>query len=340
MADQIVVLDESKMLGRINDLPTQLEKAWTNLWTKELGLDGTKFDRILIAGMGGSGIAGALAKELFADTPLLIETWADYQLPGWVNEKTLVIAVSYSGDTEETIDAAKTAIERKATVAVITTGGKLEELAKIHGLTLVKIEYPSSPREAIGWLYGSLLTLLAKLNLFPLKEDNYFQALKELRETVAQHKLPEKAQELVLSLNNKIPMLVTQPPLNPVARRWVTQFNENSKTFAVSFALPELCHNTIAGLDFAVPEKLVVLFLESNYAFSRNILRKKLVQKVFEAKEISFIPLSVRSGSPLAEQWLLIYFGDLLSYYLAGVYGIDPSPIETINQLKEGLKKA
>lgn len=337
---EIIVLDEQKMLDHINDLPNQLEKAWTKLWIKNLDLDTNGIDHILIAGMGGSGIAGKLAKELFLSSPLPIDVWADYQLPGWVNNKTLFIAISYSGDTEETADATKTALERKAKVVAITKGGKLEELSKIHGFPLITIDYESSPREAVGWLYGSLLTLLTKQKLVPFKEDNYFEALKEFNEAVAQGKMAEKAEELVLSLSNKVPLVLTQPPLVAVARRWITQLNENSKTFAATAVLPELCHNTIVGLDFSIPEKLTVLFLESNFAFSRNNFRKRVIQKVFEQKEIPFIPLSVRSASPLAEQWLFIYFGDLLSYYLAGVYGVDPSPIESIDFLKDELKKA
>lgn len=337
---QIVVLDEEKMLERINDLPNQFEKAWTTLWIKDLGFDTAGIDHILISGMGGSGIAGQLTKELFTNSPLPIDVWADYQLPGWVNDNTLFIAVSYSGDTEETVDATKTALERKAKVIAITTGGKLEELSKIHGFPLITIDYKSSPREAVGYLYGTLLTLLTKLKLVDFKEDAYFQALKELKDAVAEAKMAEKAEDLVMSLTNKVPLIITQQPLVAVGRRFVTQFNENSKSFAASFALPEACHNTIVGLDFSIPEKLTVLYLESNFAFSRNNLRKRVIQKIFENKEIPFTPLSVRSGSPLAEQWLLIYFGDLLSYYLAGVYGVDPSPIESIDFLKTELKKA
>lgn len=340
MADQIVVLDEQKMLEKIHDLPNQLEKAWTSLWTKDIGVDRKDFDRILIAGMGGSGIAGYLAKELCLDSPVSIDLWADYELPGWVNDKTLFIAVSYSGDTEETLDATKKALEKKAQIIAITSGGKLKDMAKANKFPVIEIDYKSSPREAIGWLYGSVLTLLAKLGVAPLKETDYFKALKELHQTANENSFPTKAQELVMSLNNKVPVIATQKPLTAVAKRWVNELNENAKTFAVAAEVPELCHNLLVGLDFAVAEKIQILYLESHFAFSRNVARRKLIEKLCVKKEIAFTPLSVRSGSLLAEQLLFIYFGDLLSYYLAGVYGIDPSPVESINFLKEGLKKA
>lgn len=339
MTEQIVVTDEQKMLGRINDLPNQLEKAWTGLWTKEIPLTTAEIDRVLICGMGGSGIAGLLTKEALASETTLIETWADYQLPGWVNNKTLVVAVSYSGDTEETTDAVKEALTRQANIVIITKGGKLAKLAESANLPLVTIDYDSSPREAIGVLYGSVLTLLAKLKITKLTESDFMKAHNEFKAIVDGATFPAKAQELVPALSNKIPVVIAEKPLTAVAKRWANQCNENAKTFAVSAELPELCHNLAAGLDFPAPEKLHFLILESAYGFSRNLARSKVIQKILTDKEISFTPLSVRSGSVLSEQWSFIYFGDLLSYYLAGVNGVDPSPIETITYLKKELEQ-
>jgi glucose/mannose-6-phosphate isomerase len=328
------------MLRKINELPDQFEKAWTSLWTKDLPIKADKIDRILIAGMGGSGIAGALAQEIFLDSPIPIFTWADYGVPGWVNDKTLFIAVSYSGDTEETLNATSKALERQAQVVAITKGGKLSEMAGQLSFSLVKIDYDSLPREALGYLYGSIITILAKLRLVDISETTYFAAVKELRNVIEQGKFASQAENLVVSLVDKIPLILSQSPLESVARRYVTQFNENSKTFAVSGSLPEICHNMVVGLDFGAIEKLQVLYLESGFAFSRNILRKKIIQKVFEGKNVPFVPLSMVAKSPLAEQWLFVHLGDLLSYSLAGVYGTDPSPITQIDELKAELKKA
>lgn len=340
MSEQIIVLDEEKMLSKINDFPTQLEHAWSALWVKDLPVDVSKVTQILICGMGGSGIAGLLAKELAREhgkTPITV--WADYGLPGWVNEQTLVIACSFSGATEETLDAVRVAIERKATIVGISSGGKLTDLGKIHNFPVVPITYESSPRAAIGWLYGSLLTVLTKLQLIDLSEKAYFDALNEFKTTVAKKIFPAKAEELAISLNNKVPLVFAHAPLTALAKRWVNQLNENSKTFALAAESPELCHNVIVGTEYAIPEKLVVLYLESKYGFSRNIAREKILQKWFDAHQITFVPLSVKSSSLLCEQWLLIYFGDLLSFYLAGVYGVDPSPIPPIKFLKEELAK-
>lgn len=338
MSEQIIVLDEQKMLEKIQDLPHQLEKAWTSNWTKDIALP-DKFEKVLIAGMGGSGIAGALAQELFAEQQTPIFTWADYNLPAWADEKTLFVAVSFSGDTEETVSSVKAAVEKKIPTVLITSGGKLEELAQGHHLPLVKIDYDSAPRAAIGCLYASLLVVLAKTKKFSFKEDDLFRAIEELKASVSKKAFLPKAEELAMSLNNKFPLIIAAPPLLAVARRFMSQLNENSNTAAMTAALPELCHNLISGLDFAIPEKMTVLLMESAHAFSRNLARGKIVEKIFESKQIPFTPLSVRSSSQLGEQLLLLHFADLVSYYLAGVYGIDPTPIPEIATLKAALKK-
>lgn len=338
MSDQIIVLDEQKMLPKILDLPSQLEKAWTTYWIKEIPLP-QDFNRVLICGMGGSGIAGELSAELFASSNTPITSWHDYNLPAWADEKTFVIAVSYSGDTEETVSSVKTALDKKLPIVLITGGGKLEELAQIHALPKVKIDYESTPRAAVGWLYGALLTVLAKTKKFSFQEGDLFRVIEELRSTISKKSLLPKAEELAMALNNKVPLIVAASPLQAVARRFATQFNENSKTFAVAAPLPELCHNLINGLDYAVPEKLTVIMLESNHAFSRNTARGKVIQKIFGEKQISFTPLSVRSSSLLGEQLVMLHFGDLVSFYLAGVYGIDPTPVPEIATLKKELQK-
>jgi len=340
MGEQIVVLDEGKMLTKIHELPNQFEAAWTNLWTKELALSGQKITHVLIVGMGGSGIAGQLAQELYAQNSALpISLWANYQLPSWVTPETLLVAVSYSGDTEEVLDAVKSGLEKKMPIVAITNGGKLEKLATDSKFPVVKINYDSPPRAAVGWLYGSLLALLAKLNVINLTEKQYFSALEELKKTVKQNVFPAKAEDLAITLNNKVPVIFASAPLATVAKRWVTQLSENSKTTALAQAFPELCHNFLTGLDFAIPEKITVLCLKSQYSFSRNVAREKIVQNWFTKKNIPFSPLTMQSASPLAEQWLFLYFGDLLSYYLAGVYGVDPNPIEAVTFFKDELGK-
>ncbi len=337
---QIVVEDSQKMLEKTLDLPDQLERAWTGIWTKDLSIGGESFDRVIIAGMGGSGITGALLLDLFGGKITKpISVWADYGLPGWADNRTLLIAVSYSGDTEEVLDTVKGALERKMPLIAISSGGKLEELSKIHGFVSLKINYASPPRAALGYLYGSLLAVATKLHLIDNSEKSYFQAVAELKKTIQQKTFPAKAEELAVTLNNKVAVILAYPPLSAVAKRYQNQFNENSKTFALAAALPEACHNVIVGTEFAVPEKLLFLMLDSKYGFSRNIARRQALEKVLSQKEIPIIPLSVKSGSSLAEQLLFLHFGDLLSFYLAGVYGVDPTPIETITQLKKELTK-
>ncbi|KKU43538.1 MAG: Bifunctional phosphoglucose/phosphomannose isomerase [Berkelbacteria bacterium GW2011_GWA2_46_7] len=337
---QIIVEDSEHLLEKTLEFHVQLEKAWTSIWTRDLKIKTDSFDRVIISGMGGSGIAGALLADLYGSKVTRpITTWADYGLPGWADARTLLIAVSYSGETEEELDSVKVAVERKMPIVAVTSGGKLEEMSGIHGIPLLKIDYKSPPRAALGHLYGSLLALATKIGLIDLTEKLYFQAVDELKKTVIQKHFLDKAEDLAVSLNNKVPIIMAYSPLSAVAKRYQNQLNENSKTFALAAPLPEACHNIIVGTEFAVPEKLQALLLESRYGFSRNIARKKVLEKIFSQKDIPLVPLSVKSGSPLAEQFLFLHFGDLLSFYLAGVYGVDPTPTEVIEMLKTELTK-
>lgn len=337
--EKIIVIDEGKMLFNIQDFPNQLEKAWTTFWIKDIPFSLNQFKQVIMLGMGGSGIAGKLLVEQFEfEIPVMI--WQDYHLPSFVDKNTLVIAVTFSGDTEETLDGLKLAIEKGLTVIAIGSGGRAEELSKIHNFLFLKIDYQSQPRSALGWLYGGLLTLASKLKLISLNEKSYFQALSELRTLVEKKSLFEKAEDMATSFNNKTPVIVASSPLVSVASRWAAQLNENSKSSAFSLSVPELCHNFIASVSNPMPEKFTLVYLDSNYSFSRNKVRRKVIEKIFTQSETSFTPITVRSGSSLAEQLIFIYFGDLVSYYLAGVYGFDPTSIENISYLKNELKKA
>lgn len=337
---QIVVEDTQKMLEKIMDLPNQLEKGWTTNWTKNLPMKAGDFDNVIICGMGASGVVGRLLVDLYGGSVSVpIVTWADYGLPGWANNRTLLIVVSYSGDTEEELDNIRVALERKMSIVAISSGGKVAKSAEIHAYPILQFNYDSQPRAAIGYQFGSLLTLVTKLGLITLTEKSYFQAVEELQKTIAQKHFPNKAEDLAVTLNNKVPLILAYSPLAAVASRYRSQLNENSKTFALSAALPEASHNIIVGTEFAVPEKLQVLILESKYGFSRNAAHKNPLEKVFNQRDIPLVPLSVKSGSALAEQLLFIHFGDLLSYYLAGVYGVDPTPVEAIETLKSEMAK-
>lgn len=329
------MIDKQKMLEVIQGLPGQLESAWTSLWTKDIPWKGDSIKQVLIAGMGGSGFVGRLVADLFVDSSKVpIVNWADYGLPGWADKHTLIIAISYSGETEETISSAMRAKELGAPLIVIATGGKLASLATAGFL---KADIITQPRLASGWLLGLTLTILTKLKLIPLTEESYFKALDELKIAVEKKAFLPKAEQLAIGLNNKIPLILAHHPLGAVAYRFATDMNENSKTFAVSGQIPEMCHNLLVGLDFPNPDKLSVIILESKFGFSRNVARKAVLEKTFAKKEIGVTPIAVKSGSPLAESLLFTYFGGLLSYYLAGVNGIDPTPVEIITHFKREL---
>jgi len=336
MMTEVVVQDKGKMLEKIQALPKQFIDSWTSLWTKDLPWKKEGIKKVVIAGMGGSGVVGRLACDLFqADSELIFSLLSDYNLPAWVSGDTLVIVVSYSGNTEEMLSVASQCKARKARLVVITSGGKLLEHLESPGY--LAVDYHSQPRLAIGWLYGLLLVLLSKMKLVNLSEAKYMAAVEELETVVKNKTFLEKAEMLAVNLSNRIPIIVGYPPQSAVAYRWQTDINENAKTTAFSATIPEFCHNLLAGLDFPSMEKLALVLIESKYAFSRNVARGKVLENLASKRGLTLFPISVRSGSALAEQMLYLYFGELFSYYLAGINGIDPSPIEVIETFKKDL---
>lgn len=335
---EVVVQDKERMLEKIQALPQQLRDAWVSLWTKELPWDGGGVDKVVVAGMGGSGVAGRFAKELFAsESSLIFEVVSGYSLPKWVDSHTLVVAISYSGNTEETLNLAKEAAQAEAKLVVIASGGKLVDQAVETGY--LAVDYRSQPRLAIGWLYGLLLVLLVKLKLVGLTEAKFMGAVEELEKVVREKSFLEKAENLAVSISNRLPIILAYPPLTSVAYRWQTDLNENAKTTSFASAMPEFCHNLLAGLEFPSPEKLALILLESKYAFSRDVARGKTLESFCRKKTLTFFPISVRSNCQLAEQLFYVYFGELLSYYLAGVNGVDPTPVNTIESFKKELTK-
>jgi len=350
----VVVLDEHHIIDQIKQLPLQLQTAWYTAMKKDFKPP-EGITQIVIAGMGGSGIAGHLAADLTRDKlPYPIIIWSDYEAPRFIGKSTIFIAVSYSGETEEIIDATKAALASNASIYIISGPGKLADLAVKEQLPIVGIGNDGiPPRCALGSIYGSLLAVLSQLispnvenNLEAIESsapsiidcDNITQSVRELEKVIDSRDFTDKAEQIAVRLTNRLPLILTNWPLLSVAKRFVNQLNENSNTFACLAEVPEFCHNGINGLDFFVSEKLLIFYLESKFAFSRNSRRKVIIEEICQQKNISYLPLSVKSGSILAEQLLFIYFTDLVSYFLAGINGIDPYDIDSINQIKEKLK--
>lgn len=337
-------LDSQGMLGHVAAFPQQCRDAWAMVRPWQPPEWYRSIDQVVIAGMGGSAIGGDLAAAVAADRstrPIWVHR--DYDLPASVDHRTLVIASSYSGNTEETVSAFCAAHERGCPLIAIATGGQLAHLAAQWQVPLFTFVYPAQPRAALGYLLVSLLGILQTLALVEVEAD-WNETLEvldrqaaELGPEVPQARNPAK--DLATRLVGRVPVVVGSGPLAPVARRWKTQFNENSKSWAFCEVVPEMNHNALSGIHFPAggADRFHLLFLRAEGIDPRHQRRLQLTQQILEERGIRCSQVLVRGRSPLAQVLSAVQWGDYVSCYLALLYGSDPTPIPEITRLKERM---
>ncbi len=339
--------DPENMLAAIAALPSNLKDAW------ELGLslplpDFPKISKIIISGMGGSAIGGDLfGSYLSAFAKIPVISHRGYDLTSWARgRETLVICSSHSGNTEETLSSFHLALEQNCSLLTISTGGKLEEEAQARGISHWKFKHQGQPRTAIGWSFSLLLALAERLGIVQNQREAVEQAY-ALMITQNERFHPDipvmknETRRLAGQLLERNIMIFASGELEVIARRWKTQINENAKAWASFEGIPEMNHNTLAGLvypDFLF-EKSSAIFLRSNFDHPRNQLRIDLSMQAFLEAGIAVDSVKAQGNGRLAEMFSLLQFGDYLSYYLALDYGVDPTPIEALNRLKRALSQ-
>jgi glucose/mannose-6-phosphate isomerase len=249
-------LDPTGFRDRVGGLPQQCLHAWERGLKFSLPDDYCDVRNVVVAGVGGSAIGGELLGDLVSvqDSPL-VTVCRDYRLPTYLGDDSLVIASSYSGNTEETLSASNEALQRGAKVVVMTTGGKLEQLANREGIPVFHIDYVGEPRTALGYSFLVPLAILQNLWLIaPI--DGAVQESAEVLSALALRLNPQvptrdnPAKELAIALRGRLIVVYGGGILCGVARRWKTQFNENAKAWAFVEVLPEAGHNAIAGLQW------------------------------------------------------------------------------------------
>ncbi len=338
-------IDPDDMLGRIAELPQQCRDAWANVQSLELPSQYRQVNKIVVLGMGGSAIGGDLLRALAEpECALPIVTNRDYTVPAFVNAATVVIASSYSGNTEETLSALAQARERGAKLLAITTDGKLAQQARELGVPLLTFCYKSQPRAALGYALVSLIGVVHKLGLISDKTADLEEAIavmealqEEIRETVPVTENPAK--QLAKRLYGHLPVVYGSGYLAEVAHRWKTQFNENAKAWSFFEQLPELNHNAVVGYQFPeeLSERILVVMLISSLDHPRNKARFQVTREILTRHGIAYETIEARGESPLAQMLSAIHFGDYVSYYLALLYEVNPTPVRIIDYLKERL---
>jgi len=305
-------------------------------------------EQVIIAGVGGSGMAGHLALDLLwktAKAPLYL--FGGYVLPEFAKENTLLVALSYSGDTEEVLSMVQEAGKKKIKVVVITSGGKLKEMAEKNNYPLVLIPGGYQPRAALPYLFVSLLRVLEKAKVVSSLAEGIQEAeflLQKLRQEYGGH-VPLRnnpAKHTAKKLLGKMPVIFGSLGTTAAAAlRFKTQLNENSKVTALYNFFPELNHNEIVNLFCLKREShnfSWVLFRDEND--SERIKKRIEITKSLLGSQLGGVQEIFSQGkTPLARMFSLIFWGDYVSVYLAILQGLDPTPVDAILRLKKELAR-
>ena len=340
-------IDEIKRIDKSNMLQFSVEASRHYSEAAKIGQKisiYSKPENIIVAGMGGSAIGGELLKDYARNqAPVSIEISKDYSIPAYANSKTLVVVVSYSGDTEESLSAFLDAQKRQCMTYCVSSGGSLLEFAEKLNVPFLRVPTGIPPRAASPYLLMPQLVLLEKMGLVSGVSEGLSEAT-TLLEKVSRENSPEKltstnaAKSLASGINGTVPVVYGFGTYRGVALRWKQQFNENAKVPAKWEVFPELDHNEVVGWEKAdaLAKHFSTVFLrdknEPAEVRSRIEITKTLMPRASKQFEVWS-----QGNSTLAKMLSTILVGDFTSVYLAILRGVDPTPVQTIVTLKKKL---
>jgi len=331
-------LNESCMKSLIENFTQHLGKS---IETCELNGElsfSKKIENVLICGLGGSGIGGTIITQVVAkDSACPIMVNKDYKIPGFVNENTLVIISSYSGNTEESLEMLTQAEAKNAEIACVTSGGKLMEIAQKKNYPHIIIPGGNPPRAAFGLSFPVLFYFLQQ---YKVVSENY---TKQFTNSIAlldaeEDRIVSQAKSVAASLMNKIPIIYAESWFEGVAVRFRQQVNENAKMLCWHHVIPEMNHNELVGWTQA-NEDLVVVIFRNDSDYSRNQQRMEINKTVIQKYTSTIIEIYSKGETRLEQSLFLIHLGDWVSYFLGENRGVDVTEVDVITSLKNELAK-
>jgi glucose/mannose-6-phosphate isomerase len=320
---------------------TQIEHAWENKIDLS-SIEGKKFNKIIVSGLGGSAIGGDLIREfLSAELSLPYFVNRNYNLPLFADKETLVIISSYSGNTEETISVLNQAVERGCVIVCLSTGGRIAEIALENNIPLVNLKKGFQPRYALGTGFFSLLRILQILGCCGNQDDTINKIINVWKEKGKEYSEENnKAYLYAEELTGFIPVIYSAADITSAAGyRFKCQFNENSKVHAFHNVIPELNHNEIIGWEtFKEKQFYAKLIILNDPVYSPQVKKRfTITSELAAAGGIEILELQSEKEDLKTRLMDLIYLCDWITYYTAVIKGADPTEIKNINILKEKL---
>ncbi len=323
-------MPSAEFLSQIRGFPQQVEAAAK--LGREIKLT-DEFDKIIVAGMGGSGLPGDIIAA-YPGIKLPVFVNKEYELPEFANSKTLVFAVSYSGNTEETISAFRTAMRKNCRIVGISSGGKLKEMCQKNSVQYIEVPAGMQPRMALGYLLIPVLNVLNNARIITGAESS----IKETVSALKRVSFEEKAKSLAEKLIGKTPIIYASARLKGVAYRWKTDFNENSKVHAICNYFPELNHNELSAY-IKLNAYYSAIILEDEEDSRRIKERMRLTKEIISKRGVEVTQIAITGQCFLSRALSAIYLGELTSYHLALLNKVDPENIKLQEEFKKSLSE-
>ena len=327
-----------KMCDYISSFCDQLEEAQMIGKNSNLKPSSKKLQNIVVCGLGGSGIGGNILKDIVSKESFLpLVSVKDYEIPNFINGNTLVIASSYSGNTEETISALEKCIKKNAEIAIITSGGKLKEFAEKYNYNHIIVPGNHPPRAMFAYSFVQLFYILYNHNIISDSfKENIRTSISLLNEKSS--KIKEQAKFIAEKLFNTTPVIYVVDGFEGVAVRFRQQINENSKMLCWHQVIPEMNHNELLGWRTNT-DNLSVIFFRNKIDNKRNQIRIDINKSVISKYTQNIIEVWSEGETQIENTLYHIHLGDWISWYLSEMNKVDAIEIDVINYLKTELAK-
>jgi len=329
---------EKDMTGYVMDFTSHLRRAVEIGKAREFHVKDRPIRNVMVTGLGGSGIGGTIVSQLVQDqmeVPMLVNN--DYGLPSWVNQDTLVIVSSYSGNTEETLSALEVAQERGAEIACISSGGKLVDICEEKGYNYIQIPTGIPPRGSFGLNSPQVLYVLHKYGLISGDFEAQLLAAAD-RLDQDEETIRTQAKELAESVNDTVPIIYADAAYTGVAIRLRQQINENAKMLCWHHVFPEMNHNELVGWAGG-DKRFSVILMRTESDHIRTQLRMNLSKSIFQKHTDNVVEMHAKGNSTIERSYYLIHLGDWLSVILADMRSVDAIEVDVIDYLKGELAK-
>lgn len=309
------------MLDIVLDMPNQVVEAFN--YGKELSFKG--FNKIIAVGMGGSGISGNVLK---ATVNFPVSVYHDYKVYEPIDSKTLLFVVSYSGNTEETLEVYKNALKTGCKICTVTSGGKLLDLSSKNKNACIILPGGIMPRAAFPYLVFPMLRVMQNSGILKVN-------IRSLSNLMKKASFVNDAKKIASNIGNKMPVIYSSERLRAVAYRWKCQFNENTKLWAISNVFSEANHNEIIPL--ARQKNIYVVMIKDKDDHKRVQRRMDIIKRIAEKNKVKSIIIKPEGKNIVEKVFSTVYLGDLVSVYLAKKHKVDPSEMQILEDLKKML---